>query len=323
MTRLALAILSITLFACGQTAPSETDRVAVTSDKTPSVTKIVLDEHDSINSYYLAIEPESDTIEGVLVLLSGFGQEAGSVFPETKLDSVAFANNILTIAVAGGNKLYADSAVRSKLTSVLEDILNRYKADPEKFVLGGYSAGGMIALRYVELCNEFPDNYPIHPKGVFMVDSPIDIFTVWNNLAESAENGYSDVAVEEAERAMKIIEDDYGLPLKNISIYSELTAFSMDKKYGEHEVFLKNIAVRAYHDVDIEWRLINRNQTVKESNFYVTSELINRLLLMGNERAEFMQSYQTGYRSDGQRHPHSWSIVDAAECVAWARGLWK
>ena len=97
----------------------------------------------------------------------------------------------------------------------------------------------------------------------------------------------------------------------------------MDKKYGENEKFLKNTAVRVYHDVDIAWRLINRNQTVRESNYLVTSELINRLLLMGNKKAEFMQSYQTGYRSDGRRHPHSWSIVDEVGFTMWMKELIK
>ena len=129
--------------------------------------------------------------------------------------------------------------------------------DPTKFVIGGYSAGGMIALRYVELCNEFPDRYPIQPKGVFTVDSPIDIFTIYNQLGQSLADNYSPIAVEEAERALKYIRDDYGVPEEHVQVYAELSAFSMNKAYGENERFLKNTAVRTYHDVDIAWRIIN------------------------------------------------------------------
>ena len=95
----------------------------------------------------------------------------------------------------------------------------------------------------------------------------------------------------------------------------------MNKKYGENEKFLKNTSVRAYHDVDIAWRLINRNQTVHNSNYEVTAELINRLMLMGNKKAEFMQSFKTGYRSNGRRHPHSWSIVDEVEFIQWMKKI--
>jgi pimeloyl-ACP methyl ester carboxylesterase len=288
-----------------------------------SVKKIVLDEKDSVSGYYLAVEPQGNLITGVLVLLPGFGMNAESIFPESKLYNVAYINNILTITFAEGNKLYADSIVQSKLNAVLEDVIRKYKVSPEKFVLSGYSAGGIVALRYVELCNEFPDKYPIKPKGIFTVDSPPDIFTIWDNLEESYKNKYSLMAYNEAVNVMKYVKNDHGVPRENIALYSKLTPFSMDKKYGDNEKYLKNTPVRVYHDVDIAWRLINSTQSVRDDNYYITSELIKRLLIMGNKKAEFMQSFQTGYRSDGRRHPHSWSIVNEVECIQWIKGLLK
>lgn len=288
-----------------------------------SLQRIELDKNDFFSGYYLAYEPKSDTVDGVLVLLAGFGQRAEDSPPETKLHQVAHKNNILTIFFAAGNKLYADSITQTKLTAVLEDVIVRYKVKPNQFVFGGFSAGGTIALRYVELCNEFPKKFPIQPKGVFVIDSPIDIFSIWMQFEETAKNGTSDIAIEEAERAMRLIKEDHGNPLENIPFYASINPFSMEKKYGENEKFLKSTAVRTYHDVDVAWRLINRNQTVKQANFLISSELINRLLLMGNTKAEFMQSYQTGYRSNGQRHPHSWSIVDEEEFIQWMKGLMK
>ncbi len=95
----------------------------------------------------------------------------------------------------------------------------------------------------------------------------------------------------------------------------------MNKAYGENEKYLKNTALRAYHEVDIAWRLINRRQTVRHGNYLVTAELINRLLLMGNDKAEFIQSESEGYRSNGMRHPHSWSIVDEVECISWVKTI--
>jgi pimeloyl-ACP methyl ester carboxylesterase len=306
-----LTLLYLSLFVCVE-AYSQT------------IKKIVLDSTDTHSGHYLVVEPEDkDSILGVLVLLAGFGQFPEDTPPETKLHNVAYANSILTVFYAGGNKLYADSITRAKLTTVIKDILKRYNVRTNAFVLGGYSAGGMIAMRYVELCNEFPGKFPIQPKGIFTVDSPIDIFTVYELLEENAKNNYSELAVEEAIRAMKHIKNDYGVPRENISTYAKITAFSMNKDYSQNEIFLKNTAVRTYHDVDIAWRITNRNQTVHGSNYEVTAELINRLVLMGNNKAEFMQSYKTGYRSNGQRHPHSWSIVNEVEFIQWMKGLIK
>lgn len=283
--------------------------------------KIELKKKEGQSDYYLAVAPKDDSIKGVLVLLAGFGQHPEHTPPETKLHNVAYVNNILTIFYAAGNKLYADSVTQERLTAVIKDIISRFKVKPNSFVLGGYSAGGMVAMRYVELCNEFPNQFPIQPKGVFTVDSPIDIFTIYEQLEESARNRYSELAVEEAERAISFIKKDYGVPRENVAIYSKMNAFSMDKSLGNNEIHLKNTAVRTYHDVDIAWRIKNRNQTVHLSNYEMSAELINRLVLMGNTKAEFMQTFQTGYRSNGQRHPHSWSIVNEVELIQWMRNL--
>ncbi len=291
--------------------------------KAQSIDKIVLDEKDDISGYYLAVKPQTEKIDGVLILLPGFGQRAETIFPETKLHNVGYLNNILTIGFSQGAKLYADKETQDKLTNVLKDILKRYKIEESKFVIGGYSAGGTVALRYTELCKQYPDKFPISPKGVFVVDSPIDIFTFYELLEENIENKYSEVAVQEAEWVTNLIKNDHGIPKENIDYYKEINPFSMNKKYGENEKWLKNMPVRVYHDVDIEWRLVNRNQPVSTQSYLVTSELINRLLLMGNQRAEFMQTYQTGYRSNGMRHPHSWSIVDEVECIQWLKKIIK
>jgi len=290
---------------------------------TQTAKKVVLDPANAHGGNYLTVEPKSQNIQGVLVLVAGFGEPAENIFTETKLHHVAYKNNILTVGFGAGPKLYADSLVRAQLTAVFKDVLKTHKVKPQNFVLGGFSAGGAVVLRYTELCNEFPDRYPISPRGVFLVDSPIDIFTTWNMLEENLKNNYSQVAVNEAKSAMDIIRNDHGVPRENVKTYAELSPFCMDRSYGQHEKFLKNTAVRTYHDVDIAWRLLNRNQTVHNSNYEVTAELINRLLLMGNTRAEFMQSFKTGYRANGQRHPHSWSIVDEAECIAWMKKLWE
>lgn len=285
-----------------------------------SVTRVVVDEQDPTSGHYLAVEPRGK-IQGVLVLLSGFSQQAESIFPETRLPGVAYTNNILTIGFAAGYKAYADEEVQQKLTNTLRDVIKRYKVAPDRFILGGFSAGGTIVLRYTELCNQYPDKFPIKPKGVFMVDSPIDVFTLWDMLDETAKANFSEPAVQEANEALSRMRNQFGIPKDNISKYNAVSPFNMNIAYGDNEKHLKNTAVRAYHEIDVAWRLVNRRQTVRHANYYVTSELINRLLLMGNDKAEFMQSERKGYRNTGMRHPHSWSIVDEVECVQWIKSL--
>lgn len=286
-----------------------------------SVRRIDLDSADYFAGHYLAVAPGEDTIRGVLVLLAGFGQRAEDIFPETSLQKVAYANRILTIAFAAGPKLYADSVTEARLSAVLTDVAARYNVRADAFVLGGYSAGGTIALRYVERCLESPRSFPIRPRGAFLVDAPIDLFVIWETMEANLRNRYSEPAIIEAEHVLAAMRADLGTPSGNKTAYTRVNPFSMNRAHGEPEKALKDFPLRAYHDVDIAWRLVNRNQTVHNANYEMTAELINRLLLMGNKQAEFVQTFKTGYRANGMRHPHSWSIVDAVECIGWVKGL--
>lgn len=45
--------------------------------------------------------------------------------------------------------------------------------------------------------------------------------------------------------------------------------------------------------------------------------LVNALRLQGNKQAELILTTDQGYRPEGSRHPHSWSIVDEQELVEW------
>ncbi len=51
------------------------------------------------------------------------------------------------------------------------------------------------------------------------------------------------------------------------------------------------------------------------------SAMINYLRRLGNKDAEFINAFGKGYRLDGTRHPHSWSIVDAANCINWIKKI--
>ena len=287
------------------------------SNEKLNIERVVIDSSDAEYGYYLKVKPKGE-IKSVLVLLPGFGQKSEDVFLDTKFHELAYERNILVIGFAGRMKLTADSAMQDKLNLVFNHIIRDIKIEKDRFVIGGFSAGGVIALRFTELCHQFPDKFPIKPVGIFMADSPVDLFHSWKLQEENLKNNYSEISVNEATWLTRFYREFYGAtPSENPEIYMALSPFSIDENFGNNELYLKTVAVRAYHDIDVEWRLKNRNQTAKYDNYIATSELINRLMLMGNEKAEFIQTFKTGYRRNGERHPHSWSIIYEKECIDW------
>jgi len=289
--------------------------------KAQQIEKVVLNPSDTLFGHYNKIEPISGKIEQVLFLLPGFAQQPESIFTESKLPYVAAANNTLTIAMSGGFTLFINEETRSRIDAVMADVLEDFPTLKDKpWVMGGFSAGGTIALRYVEYAKQFPDKALVDFKGVFTVDSPVDLFDIWNYFERELAKNFSQAGTGEARFIMDLMERQEGKPAENKERYAELSPFNLEVEKG-NEQYLIDTAVRVYHDVDISWQLKNRRRSVFDANYLAASEMINRLLLAGNERAEFMQSKLTGYRSNGMRHPHSWSIVDEVECVQWIKSL--
>ena len=279
--------------------------------------KVVFNDKDT-DDYYIQLKPPTEKINGVLILLPGYGEKAESIFPSSNLFNTAYANGVLTIAIAGGEKIYADEKVMDKLNRGLTDLIKRNPGIPkDNFVIGGFSAGGTISMRYAEYSIENPTKVPITLKGVFTVDSPIDLVDIWEYFQREIKKNYSEAGVFEAKFISAKMNKEIGTPETNPKRYNELTPFNHRLTEPGNEKYLKNLAVRVYHEIDIEWQLKQRRRSLFDSNELSASELINRLMLMGNERAEFVIAKQPGMRSNGMRHPHSWSIVDEIECIQW------
>lgn len=219
--------------------------------------KVIFDK-ESLDGYYLATVPNSDKIKGVLLLLPGFGQSPETIFPESKLQNVAFLNGILTVAIAGGRKLYADDSVISRLNRAIEHIKEKYNIPSDRFIIGGFSAGGTISLRYVEYCYEATNKTPISPQAVFSVDSPVDLFHIWNYFGRELNRIFSEVGMNEANFVKNIMINEIGDPINNVENYNRLTPFNANMDLPGNERFLKDISVRVYHDVDVDWLLNNR-----------------------------------------------------------------
>ena len=114
-----------------------------------------------------------------------------------------------------------------------------------------------------------------------------------------------------------------GTPETNFSNYVSHSPFTRELKQQGNEKYLMNIPVRLYHDVDLVWQLKNRRRSAFDNNVASASELIARLMLAGHEKAELMIAKQPGYRSNGMRHTHSWSIVDEVEFIQWMKQVFK
>jgi hypothetical protein len=181
------------------------------------------------------------------------------------------------------------------------------------------SSGGTIALRYAELSNQQPGNYPIQPKAVFNVDGPVDLVGLYKSSQRDIKKNNGGWWLYECQMIIERLKKELGDPSADLSKYRAVSPLMREDKDSVNEMSLANIAVRTYHDVDAGWFINNRKRSLYETNLLDGSEFINRLFASGNTRAEFIGSKIPGQRSNGQRHPHSWNIVEEIELVQWIK----
>jgi len=281
-----------------------------------NVQKIVFDPSDSVTGYYLAIPPLSGTIRGVVVVCCPYrGPE--SILPETRLHNIASSSDLLTVYCSTGSRLLPDSAAMRWMDRLFADVVSRYGADTSRFAVGGFDLAGSSVLRYAELAWEHPSEFAIHPGVVFGIAAPVDLTGYYHRCERQIRKNFFPPAVGDFKFLLDRFNKEQGSLAEHPERYESLSPFSVGSLQPGNERWLRRVAVRLYYDTDIEWQLKTRRNGYYDTDLPDGSELIDRLLLQGNGRAEFVTSRLPGMRSNGQRHSSAYSIVDETDCIQW------
>ena len=280
--------------------------------------KIFFNNKDSTSDYYLAIRPLSGNIKGVQVLFRSFIAPE-DILPETKLHNVASVNNMLTVFASLKQALSADTSSLERINTILKHVVQKFSLDTSKFALGGFEYAGNIVLRYTELAYQNPSQFLIHPKAVFAINCPVDLIGLYHLSEREIKKNYNPGNVGDAKYILNDLTNKFGSLNNNLQKYISLSPFYKDAETIGNEQYLKNIPVRLYYDTDINWQLNTRRNSFYDTYIPDGSELINRLLLLGNNDAEFVAAKQPGMRSNGLRNADAWSIVDEVDCIKWMK----
>lgn len=272
---------------------------------------------DSTNANgYFVLSPAKP--KALLVLLPGFGGSGQEAFFDSTIPQRCAQRGIATVSVNYGEKLLLDAPTQTLLDDVIAATLKRYRLSPDRVAIGGFSAGGTLAVRYAQVA--FEQNRAVKPRAVFAGDSPLDLLHFYQNeLREiEADCPASKMGKNEAEYVLPLLRRDLGgTPDTARAAYVAHSGFSPDAPEGGNARFLKTVPVRCYAEPDFEWHSRERCRNMFDSNVLDLGGLVSKLRHLGNARAELILTQNRGYRSDGTRHPHSWSIIEAEACANW------
>lgn len=279
---------------------------------------------DHTQNYYKALAPEGPS-KGLLVILGGFCTTPDEVMRETRLPETAVKAGytvVLPYLLDDCSTIDTNNVYEARLESLIPELVREYHPPRDKFIIGGQSLGGHRALFYAEQAYRANNAAIVRPNGVFGVDPPLDMKRLWKSFTYGVAINFSPVSVEEGKEMLRRFTIMYGGgPDQYPKKYEAASSFYTEAKDGGNAQYLRTVALRLYCDPDINWVIENRRGTYETMNATDLAGCISQLKLLGNRNAEFVNCLGKGFKPDGTRHPHYFSMLDPEEFVRWADQL--
>ena len=270
--------------------------------------------------YYSLIPPGK--IKGVIVLFPGTWDRVEYTISSAKMIcQKAFDNSIAVISISINQRLTLHEDALGTINLAFRDAISKYRLTSNKFILGGFSMGGLFSLRYTEMAKADSSKTAVIPVAAFSVDGPTDLEKIYGSFERALERSPNKSEPTYALNEFRTFIG--GTPKTHPEKYVYYSVFSNSQNDGGNAKYLLHTPIRIYNDVDVRWWLENRNTDLYGMNALDQSAMINYLKRSGNKEAVFINAFGKGYRLDGTRHPHTWSIVDAEDLIQWPLKILK
>lgn len=276
---------------------------------------------DSSYNCYLSIIPEHEEIKALIV-------RDFSSLPDTTKKSryqwskLALNEGIAILYVVSTNffpELFYDDSGPDVLDNIIHEVINRHAIPSDNIFIGGISASGTRALRYTQYCEQGKSKHGIKIKGVFSVDSPLDLERFYNS-AKTHKMNFSDGMLREAKLMTKVLPEKLGgTPDSASNLYHESSVFSYLDTLGGNASHYLNVPILLIHEPDIDWWLNERGASYFDMNSFDMAGFAAYLRTNGNNSIELITTSGKGFDKHGNRNCHSWTIVDEPYLINWIK----
>jgi hypothetical protein len=214
-------------------------------------------------------------------------------------------------------KLYLTDDEQQNYAKILNHSLDSNKITKENVFIGGFSSGGNVAILLSNYLVKSKNT--IEPKGVFVVDSPLDLEHLYKGAQNNIKLKANSDAYNEGIFITELFEKELGKPTENLEKYKQFSPYLMSLNGSENIANLKNIKVRFYTELDLEWQKKNRSRIYEDLNAYALEKTHETLIKLGNAKSELIKTQNRGIRANGEKHPHSWNIVEKQSLLNWLK----
>ncbi|PTX62673.1 hypothetical protein C8N46_10269 [Kordia periserrulae] len=270
--------------------------------------------HVSTSTYELA-QPKAETT-AVLVLFGGFPEVAKDIQREFNILKTAKQHRIAVLYVNYNQKLWFEQGELESLSLQIQEIFTAHTLPNNKVFFGGFSSGGNVALLLGNYLSQ-QTTFAIQPKGIFIVDSPIDLAALYRSAEKNVQRNFSDASVQEGRFLLDMLGNRFGNPAEAIDEYEKYAVFTAETNYTDNLANLHQTKLRLYTEPDTLWWRQYRMADVEQMNAFYIKRLAEQLIAKNFKYVTYIPTENKGYRANGERHPHSWSIVDKEELIRW------
>lgn len=282
---------------------------------------LYINDDDSTELFYYKYVPKK-SIKGVLVILPSGGEIIENTLKQITLHKLAYQKGQLVIIPSINWGTDSREAEFNILTKIFKEVVETHKISKDKFIIGGLSSGAILSLTYTEKAVKNPEQFYLIPKGIFALDAPLDKARFYKYCEREIEKNIYQPAVDEAKWIKGQCDSIYGgSPEKFPEKYIENSIYSFGAKDGGNAKYLKNTPLLMFTDLDTEWLINQRHRDLNDWNGIDIISMVNQLKILGNNNAKVIVSQGKGFKLDGTKNPHSWSIMDSKVCLDWILSL--
>jgi hypothetical protein len=266
---------------------------------------------------YLKLLPESDTIRGLIV------RDYSRLFDVTEKSPYRFTDlaleaGFMVLITNTSNQfpeLFTSDSTMRLLDEIIQEVVMEHEVPGDNIFIGGMSSSGTRALRFAQYCAQGKSQTKI--RGVFVVDSPLDLERFYNSAFYHRKN-FSGGMLSEANLILPHFDSLFGgSPKEYYNAYKNSSVFTQSDSLGGNASFLQNTNIIIFHEPDINWWIAERGCSYYDINSYDLAAFTLFLGKLGNTNVELITTTGKGFDTNGNRKPHSWSIVDEEYLLSW------
>ena len=254
--------------------------------------------------------------KGLLILFPCFPCDAENTLSEFKIEEISVKNGFSVLAMNLNQHLYLNQKEKQELAEQLTNIVLEQNLSKKNIFIGGFSSGGNVSLLISDYLVK--NESQILPKGVFIVDSPIDFIGLYKTAEKNLKLNFSELSVQESTWIKNMFDKEFGNPTNGIINYEQNSPYTFETQNIDNLKGLEKLKIRFYTEPDKKWWSENRKNDFEDLNAFYIQKLSEKLKTeFGKNNIELINTENRGYRVNGERHPHSWSIVNEKDLISW------